>query len=163
MNAVRELERVVVVLGAHSHEVLGAVDFGRAEPIICEGWSEGIAASLRCAVGALPHADPLVIALGDQPGLTPDAVGAVVRAALADPSTAAARAVYAGVPGHPVAMRSTLLAAVMRLEGDRGAGRLLGGAAEVECAGLAVGTDVDTKDQLEALKRVRSVVESKGT
>jgi CTP:molybdopterin cytidylyltransferase MocA len=152
MNEADELEHVIVVLGAHAHEVLAAVDFGRAEPVVCEGWSEGIAASLRFAVRALADADPLVIALGDQPGLTPAAIAAVVRAALADPGAHAARAVYAGVPGHPVAICSPLLEAVMRLRGDSGAGRLLGGAAEVECGGFAKGADVDTPEQLEALR-----------
>jgi CTP:molybdopterin cytidylyltransferase MocA len=152
MNAADELERVIVVLGAHSHEVLCAVEFGRAEPIVCEGWSEGIAASLRHALRALPDADPLVIALGDQPGLTPAAVSAVACAALADPCAQAARAVYEGVPGHPVAIRSPLREAVMRLRGDSGAGRLLGGVPEVECARLASGVDVDTTEQLEGLR-----------
>src|ERR1700738_4133407 len=120
MNATVKLERIVVVLGAHSDEILGAVDFGRAEPIVCEGWSEGIAASLRFALRALPDADPLVIALGDQPGLTPAAIAAVACAALADAGAQAARAVYERVPGHPVAIRSPLRAAVMRLRGDSG-------------------------------------------
>ena len=33
--AVAELERVVVVLGSRADEVLAAVDFGRAEPVVC--------------------------------------------------------------------------------------------------------------------------------
>jgi molybdenum cofactor cytidylyltransferase len=152
MDAASELDRIVVVLGAHSDEVRGAVDFGRAEPVVCEGWNEGISASLRCAVRAVPDAAPLVIALGDQPGLTPEAVGAVVRAALADPGTPAARAVYGGVPGHPVAIRQPLFDAVMDLRGDNGAGRLLVSVVEVECSGLAAGTDVDTAQQLDALR-----------
>ncbi len=152
MNAAEELEQVVVVLGAHAREILDAVDFGRAKPVVCEAWREGIAASLRCALRALPDADPIVIALGDQPGLTPRAIAAVVRAALAGPGVFAARAVYAGAPGHPVALGSPLRAAVMRLRGDSGAGRLLAGAARVECAGFATGADVDTPEQLEALQ-----------
>ena len=151
MNAAPELERVIVVLGARAHEILAAVDFGRAEPIICEGWSEGIAASIRCAARSLSDADPLVIAVGDQPGLTPHAVGAVVRASLGDPGRPPARAVYAGVPGHPVAIPSSIRDAVMRLRGDRGASGLLGGAVEVECGAAAAGLDVDTVLELQAL------------
>lgn len=146
------LKRVVVVLGARADEVRAGVDFGAAEPVVCEDWSEGIAASLRCAVEALPDADPLVIAVGDQPGLTPAAVDAVVAALESDPRAAAARAVYEGAPGHPVAVRASLRGALLRLRGDAGAGRLLAdaGAVEVECSGLASGADVDTPDQIES-------------
>ena len=142
--------RVVVVLGARAKEVQDAVDFGSAEPLVCDGWREGIAASLRCAVEALPEADPLVIALGDQPGLTAAAVGAVVCALQADPAARAARAVYEGRPGHPVAMRAALRGPLLRLRGDAGAGRLLvdAGALEVECSGLGSGMDVDSPEDL---------------
>jgi CTP:molybdopterin cytidylyltransferase MocA len=151
LNATAELERIVVVLGAHARDVLGAVEFGRAEPVVCDGWREGIAASLRCAVQALGRPDLLVIGLGDQPGLTPASVEAVLAVMHADPGLPAARATYAGAPGHPVVLRSTLLDAVMGLRGDAGAGRLLGDAAEVDCSGLGAGDDVDTAEQLAAV------------
>jgi CTP:molybdopterin cytidylyltransferase MocA len=147
--------RVVVVLGAHAAEIEDTVDFGTAESVLCEHWSEGIAASLRCAVETLPEADPLVIALGDQPGITPGAIDAVVKALSDDPNASAARAVYDGAPGHPVALRPALRAPILRLRGDAGAGRLLAdaGAREVECSGLADGADVDSSDDLDALRR----------
>jgi nicotine blue oxidoreductase len=154
MTDTAELERVVVVLGAHADLVRSSVDFGRAEPVVCADWSEGIAASLRCAVQALPHADPLLVALGDQPGLTSTAVAAVTGAALAHPHAPGVRATYQGAPGHPVAIRASLRERVLLLRGDAGAGRLLmeGGALSVECAALATGADVDTAEQLEALR-----------
>jgi molybdenum cofactor cytidylyltransferase len=147
--------RVVVVLGAHASEIEEKVDFGSAEPVLCEDWREGIAASLRCAVETLPEADPLVIALGDQPGITPAAIDAVVKALSDDPNPPAGRAVYDGAPGHPVALRPALRAAILRLCGDAGAGRLLAdaGVLEVECSGLADGADVDSFEDLEALRR----------
>jgi molybdenum cofactor cytidylyltransferase len=155
MTEAAQLERVVVVLGAHAAKIRGAVDFGRAEPIVCEGWKEGIAASLRCAVEWLPEADPLVIGVGDQPGLTPAAIDAVLKALGDDPSASAARATYDGSPGHPVAVRATLRGALLRLRGDAGAGRLLtdSGTVEVECSGLGAGADVDTRGHLKALCR----------
>jgi molybdenum cofactor cytidylyltransferase len=142
--------RVVVVLGAFADEIQEKVDLGPAEPVVCEGWSEGIAASLRCAVEALPEADPLVIALGDQPGITAAAIDAVVQALESDPDAPAARAVYDGAPGHPVAIRASLRGPLLRLRGDAGAGRLLAdaGAVEVECSGLASGADIDTPEDL---------------
>lgn len=150
MTAALPRRRVVVVLGARADEVRAAVDFGSAEPLVCEGWREGIAASLRCAVEVLPEADPLVIALGDQPGLTPAAVNAVVAALEADPGAGAARAVYDGRPGHPVAIRASMRGALLRLRGDVGAGGLLAdaGVLEVECSGLGSGADVDVPSDL---------------
>ena len=49
--SVASLERVVVVVGSRADEVLAAVDFGRAEPVVCPDWEPrpvGIAA-LRAA------------------------------------------------------------------------------------------------------------------
>jgi molybdenum cofactor cytidylyltransferase len=150
MTGAASLERVVVILGAHADQIRPAIDFGRAEPVVCEGWEEGIAASLRCAVESLPEADPLVIALGDQPGVTPAAVDVVVKALDDEPAAPAARAVYGGNPGHPVAVRATLRGPLLRLRGDAGAGRLLAdaGAVEVDCSGIAGGADIDTPEQL---------------
>ena len=50
MLAVPALDRVVVMLGAAADEVGAAVRFASAEPIVCRGWEEGMAASLRCGV-----------------------------------------------------------------------------------------------------------------
>ena len=47
---VAELERIAVVLGAFAEEILERVDFMRAEPVVCERWAEGQAASLRCGI-----------------------------------------------------------------------------------------------------------------
>jgi CTP:molybdopterin cytidylyltransferase MocA len=150
MTGAAALERVVVVLGAHADHIKERVDFRRAETVLCEGWSEGIAGSLRCAVESLPDADPLVIALGDQPDLTPAAVDVVVKALDDDPAALAVRATYDGNPGHPVAVRAALRAPLLRLRGDAGAGRLLAdaGAVEVDCSGIAGGADIDTARQL---------------
>jgi CTP:molybdopterin cytidylyltransferase MocA len=151
MNNSPELERVIVILGAHAEKIRPAIDFGRAEPIITQDWGEGIAASLRLAVQYL-DADPLVIALGDQPGITPAAIAAVLKALRDDPTAPAARATYDGNPGHPVGLRPVLRAPILRLRGDAGAGRLLSdaGALDVDCSELGSGADVDTTDQLSS-------------
>ena len=45
-SAVPELDPIAVVLGAHAEQILGQVDFMRAQPVICEQWEDGQAASL---------------------------------------------------------------------------------------------------------------------
>ena len=51
--AVAALARVVVVLGSRAEQVMARVDFGRAEPVVCDDWETGQSASLRCGLEAL--------------------------------------------------------------------------------------------------------------
>lgn len=153
MSAVPELERIVVVLGAHADELLGAIEFGRAEPVVCDRWRDGMSASLRCGVDALPGADRILVTLGDVPSLTP----AVIRRFLDAPD--GARAAYGGRPGHPVVLGESQRRMLRSLTGDAGARALLGDAPLIECSDLCSGHDVDTPQDLEAIRdATRSVV-----
>ena len=143
---VPELERIVVVLGAHAAGVLAAVEFGEAEPVICEHWRDGQAASLRCGVAALLDADKLIVTLGDEPLIT----ARVIARFLDQPGRT--RAVYDGRPGHPVVLGVEQIRAVEALVGDRGARELLRDGPTIECAGLSSGRDVDTPEDLEAIR-----------
>lgn len=152
--AVPALERVVVVLGAHAREIMEAVAFGRAEPVECANWEDGQAASLRCGVAALGDAaERVIVTLGDQPLITP----AVIERFVTQPG--AARAVYGGRPGHPVVLGPEQLDAVADLRGDLGARSLLKDGLRIECSDLAAGLDVDTPQDLEAIRdEARAVV-----
>ena len=44
IEAVRAIDRIVVVLGARADEILAGIDFGAAEPVVCADWKEGQAA-----------------------------------------------------------------------------------------------------------------------
>jgi molybdenum cofactor cytidylyltransferase len=142
-----ELDRVVVVLGARAEEVRRGADLRDAEVVICPDWAHGIAASVRCGLAALGGADRVLVAVADQPGLTP----AAVRALLAQPGSA--RAVYDGRPGHPVVLGPGLLARAGELRGDAGFRDLLAGVPAVECGDLADPTDIDTREDLEVVRR----------
>jgi len=148
LSALGALERVVVVLGARADEVRAGADLGGAELVVCTRWAEGMSASLRCGLDALAGAEEVVIALADQPFVTP-AVVERVRSARGP----AARAVYDGAPGHPVVIRRPLLDRAGELSGDAGFRDLLDGVAEVECADLADPRDIDTRDDLEVVRR----------
>jgi molybdenum cofactor cytidylyltransferase/nicotine blue oxidoreductase len=152
-----DVDPVFVVLGAQADAVLAGVRFGRAKPIVCEDWEEGMAASLRLGVRAVDDAgaDWALIALGDQPRITSRVVEAVATTAMrAMRSTAAVRATYDGTPGHPVAISRALFGAVYALRGDVGARDLLANALvrDVEVGRLADPIDVDTQAELEALR-----------
>jgi molybdenum cofactor cytidylyltransferase len=155
MLAVPALDRVVVVLGSMAEEVAAAVKFASAEPVVCREWDEGMAASLRCGVAELAGADWVVVTLWDMPGVTPEAIEAVLAAVeVADADVDAVRAEFDGVPGHPVTLGPALLSRVPALRGDVGARELLRDARvlPVEAGALARPDDVDTPEELEAIR-----------
>ena len=97
-------------------EVRRGADLSGAEVVVCADWAEGIGASVRCGLAALAGADAVLVALADQPGITPAAVARGARRAGAGsraPSTT-------GGPGHPVVLGAALLARAGELRGDAG-------------------------------------------
>ena len=116
------VERVVVVLGSEAEAVLARVDMRGAEPMVCERWEEGQAASLACGLGALEDAEAAVVVLGDQPRVSPEAIGRVIAARGGTP---AVRATYGGDPGHPVLIERELFDRLCDVTGDHGARNLL--------------------------------------
>ena len=140
------LERIVVVLGANADLVLEGVDFLDAEPVVCEDWRDGQSASLRLGVEQLAGADKVIVTLGDQPLITPQVIARFVD------ERAPARATYEGIPGHPVSLARKQLTAIAGVSGDRGARELLGAARRIECGHLCSGRDVDTPNDLEAIR-----------
>lgn len=147
------LDRVVVVLGSHAEQVLAGIDLQGAETVRSERWSEGQAASLACGLDYLTggRTDAVVVALGDQPGLSPAAIARVLGARGQSP---AVRATYAGVPGHPVVIEAALFSELRAATGETGAREVLGaaGVCTVACDDLGGGADVDTPAQLTALR-----------
>ncbi len=143
---VAELTRVVVVLGFRAEDILARVALGRAEPVRCEAWADGQSASLRCGLAALDGAERVIVTLGDQPRLTPRVISLFLDAA------AGTRAVYAGRPGHPVVLGPEQVAAAMSVDGDVGARDLLRGGPVIEVGHICSGRDVDTLEDLEALR-----------
>lgn len=144
--AVPELQRVVVVLGASAGEIVAGVDFGRAEPVVCEDWHQGQAASLRCGVRALDGADKLLVTLGDAPLMT----AALISRFVSEPP--GTRATYGGRPGHPVVLGLDEIEAIESLSGDQGARDVLRGGRTIECGESAAGRDVDTPADLDEIR-----------
>jgi molybdenum cofactor cytidylyltransferase len=163
--AVPAVDPVVVVLGASAQRVREAVSLGdtgagpqpprSATAVTCADWAEGMAASLRCGVAVVGDADWVLITLGDQPRVTAEVIAAVADAAAsAPPDVDAVRAMYDGVPGHPVALSRAMLPGVAKLRGDVGARELLGSASvrTFEAGRLCDPADVDTPEELEGLR-----------
>jgi molybdenum cofactor cytidylyltransferase len=156
--AVPAVDPVVVVLGAAAEQVREAVDFGAlraARPVVCPDWAEGMAASLRCGIDAVGDAHWVIVTLGDQPRVTSEVIAGVAEEAASAPAgVTAIRAMYDGLPGHPVALSRAMLPGVAKLRGDVGARELLGSASvrTFEAGRLCDPVDVDTPEELEGLR-----------
>lgn len=121
-------DEVVVVLG-HDAEAIRAAVGGASDGarfVVNPNYDEGQATSLIAGLEALDRrADAAVVLLGDQPGVTPADVDAVVSAYLAS-GAPAARALYeSGEAGHPVVIGRVLWDEVCAQRGDVGAREVL--------------------------------------
>jgi CTP:molybdopterin cytidylyltransferase MocA len=146
MCAVTAVSPVVVVLGFGAEEIRARVSFGRASAVVCPDWQQGQAASLRCGLRALSEADRVIVTLGDEPLVSSEVIARFVDAPVGS------RAVYRGQPGHPVLLGAQHISALMALRGDRGARDLLRGGPTIECGELCSGRDVDTPEDLQAIR-----------
>lgn len=132
LAALRALDDVVVVLGAHDLEA-------DARTVRCPDWELGPGASLRCGLAALTaEAEAAVVVLADGPGLDPRAVDRIVASWRADGGDVVA-ASYGGVRLHPVLLARAAWALVP-VEGAKALpGRL------VVCDDLTPPGDVDVR------------------
>ena len=138
-------DEVVVLVGASGDEV-AALAPSDAAVLAVPDWKEGVAATLRAGLTLATESgmDAVVVTPVD----TPDAPASAVRRVLPALRGGAplVQAVYAGVPGHPVAIaRSHFAPLTEALGGDRGARPYLvtHGVVEVECGDLWSGADID--------------------
>ncbi|MFH1104903.1 MAG: nucleotidyltransferase family protein [Actinomycetota bacterium] len=121
------VDDVVVVVGAHSEEILSATDFGKATVLVNEDWEEGIASSIRVGFDFLSR-DPsfrwTFVAMGDQPDIPSDVPPGLLVAAEAATRTALVP-VYRYERANPVLFDRALWGRLMSLEGDVGASGFL--------------------------------------
>jgi CTP:molybdopterin cytidylyltransferase MocA len=153
VEALREggCDSVCVVLGAEADEARALLD-GDVPVVVAVDWAEGMGASLRAGLAAAVDSDATcaLVSLVDLPDVGAAVVRRVVDRGGATEATLA-RAVYGGVPGHPVLIgRDHWAGVVGSARGDRGARDYLGEHPPVlvECGDLATGRDVDTPQQL---------------
>jgi molybdenum cofactor cytidylyltransferase len=143
--------RVVVVLGSAADEIAARVNLHGAEPLVCARWEEGQSASLACGLAELADCEAVVVTLGDQPRISPDAIRRVVAGRN---GASAVRATYKGEPGHPVLLERDLFEPLRDVSGDKGARNLLLSVPvrDIPCDDLGGGEDVDTRAELDALR-----------
>lgn len=131
-------------------EIVAAAAVAGARTVTMPDADRGLRGSLQHGLAALPPGTAAaVVLLGDQPGVAPTVITAVVRAWRTAPGTAW-RVRYADGPGHPVLLPSVAWPALHRAaDGDVGARDLLPdlGVRELEVAGAAP-RDIDRPEDL---------------
>lgn len=145
-------DQLVCVLGGGAERVRSAVDFGSVQVVENPVFGEGCSSSIAAALGALDRrCELLVLMLGDQPGVVPETVGALL-AGRGDARLAACA--YVDGRGHPLAFARGTFGELGALHGDRGVWKLLerhgSEVVDVPVAG-SVPRDVDTWEDYEAV------------
>ena len=146
------LDQVVVAIGGPVDEIRWAVDLAGTDVVVVAPSSRGCSSSIVAALGAVaPQAEGIVLLLGDQPGVRPETVGALIEAAR-DAPLGAVR--YQDGRGHPLWFGREVFDELRGLHGDKAVWKLLadGGRPVVEVEeATTVPLDVDTWEDYETL------------
>jgi molybdenum cofactor cytidylyltransferase len=143
-------DQLVCVLGGASEDVRATVDLHGADVVVNRGFGTGCSSSIAAALSTVdPRIDVLVLMLGDQPGVRPETVAALL-AGRGDAPLAACR--YESGRGHPLAFARSTFGDLATLHGDKGVWRLMdrSDVVEVDVPG-AIPRDVDTWADYEAV------------
>lgn len=147
---------VAVVLGARADDVLAAARLDDVMVVCNDDWASGLGSSLRGGLDALASAGApaVVIALADQPGVTPEVVRRLAVAWME--GARAVVATYDGQARNPVLLDAGIWPDVGRLAtGDTGARAWLAEhpdeVTRVACDDVGRADDIDTAADLERL------------
>jgi nicotine blue oxidoreductase len=149
--------RIHVVLGAEADAVRERAVLPGCVLVDNPDWAQGMGSSLRAGLESLAGTGVrgALVALVDQPGIGPEAVGRVLAAYVSEESLAAAS--YDGERGHPVLFGAGHWAGIAATAtGDRGARAYLKDHQDevvlVECGDVAQPYDIDTEGDLVHLE-----------
>jgi molybdenum cofactor cytidylyltransferase len=149
---------VFAVLGHDSAHVMRALDGLDVQVVDNPDYARGMSTSLKAGLAALPDsAAGAVILLGDMPHVTPEIIDRLLAAFAERPDAKAVVPMIGGQRGNPILIGRAFFPAVMALEGDIGARKILNaagdGVIEVRTDDAAVLTDVDTPEALAKLEK----------
>jgi molybdenum cofactor cytidylyltransferase len=146
----------LVVTGAGDAAIRAALAGLGCRIIHADDWEEGMAATLRTGIAAVPpEAAGACVFLGDMPLVPVSLCPTLIQAA--SEAGYAARSRFEGKPGHPVAFTRAAFADLLTLEGDQGATALLkkrpGEVAYCETTDAGALLDIDTSEDLAVVER----------
>lgn len=147
-----EFDQLLCAIGGSANAVRAGVDLDGVEVVENENFGGGCSSSIGAALGAVAaDCDVLVLLLGDQPGVRPETVKALLDGR-GDAAFAVCR--YEDGRGHPFAFGRAAFDELAGLRGDKAVWKLLerhaGAVAEVPFPGR-VPLDVDTWEDYEAV------------
>jgi molybdenum cofactor cytidylyltransferase len=145
-------QRVCVLGGGGPTEIRDTVDLDGFDVVVNEAFGEGCSSSIAAALSTVDErADVLVLMLGDQPGVRPETIAALLAGRGEAPLAACG---YDDGRGHPIAFARSVFGELAPLHGDKGVWKLVDrlGAevVDVRVAGT-VPLDVDTWEDYEAV------------
>lgn len=154
------LREIIVVLGAERGRIRVLMDLSKVHVVENVHFAEGQSTSV---VVGLDHVDPeatgVLFLLGDQPGVTAEAISAVVNAFDGDPQTIVMPS-WRGAPSNPVLFGRGYFGDLRQLTGDEGARSIIMRARDhvilvpIDCP---VPQDVDVEEDYQQLLRTRNV------
>ncbi|MGH2347293.1 MAG: nucleotidyltransferase family protein [Chloroflexota bacterium] len=151
LRAMREaaLGRIVLVLGHDAEVIRRALNLGGAGVVVNECHADGMSTSLRAGLAAMgPEVDGVIVAMGDQPFIGKDLIGALLaeRVRTGLPMVAVD---YGHYQGPPVYLGREVWPMAEALRGDQGARALLKNSpnrvATVHVPDRGMALDVDTE------------------
>jgi molybdenum cofactor cytidylyltransferase len=148
---------ILVVLGAHAHEISASVPLNEVVTVLNPDWQEGIASSLRAGLRSLlsciPDAAGVLLLVCDQPRLASAHIRILIESFHQNSQSAAIASTYRGARGIPAIFPRLLFPRLLALHGDKGARGIL---ADPACAVVEVlfpggEIDVDSPADLDYL------------
>jgi len=150
------IEDPVVVLGTGAAAVEAAIEWRAARRVVNPDPGRGLASSLQVGWAVAQAGDPaparVIVALGDQPGVDPTTIEALLAAPL-DSARPVVVARHADGSRNPVRLEPEAATLVTAATGDRGLGPLFDAHPELvrDIAAGDTNPDVDTRSDLVAL------------
>ncbi|WP_125616155.1 nicotine blue oxidoreductase [Specibacter cremeus] len=159
---------IVIVVGAGAHRIIelwegrGSAVLSACRLVVNGAWESGMGGSFALGVGAAAAGHDVLVALVDQPGLTPALVARLLAAHRPGRVTAAGYLAATRAQGnqirrgHPVLFDAALARrAAASADADAGARAFLRGHPDlidlIDCTDLSDGADVDTPADLHLL------------
>ena len=156
-NVLASRARPVIVVTGHERERIE--EALAARPVLlanAEDYSEGLSASLKAGLRAVPaDAEGILVCLGDMPLVSGELLDRLIGAFDPEEGRAIVQPTYRGKQGNPMLWSREFLPEMLAISGDVGARHLAASHAdrlvEVEMSNDAVLRDFDTTDALKAL------------
>jgi len=156
-NVLASHARPVIVVTGHERDRVEEALAGRPVHVAhAEDYAEGLSASLKAGIAALPpEAEGVLVCLGDMPLVSGAMLDRLIAAFDPEEGRAIVMPTFRGKQGNPMLWAREFLPEIMGISGDVGARHLVGRhgdrMVEVEMADDAVLRDFDTTEALKAL------------